>query len=93
MFLTWFIELNCRLDGEDPPIYDMDGGCGCLEVLHVRLTMEKLYHIIQFANASYFAGETAVAYEIYSDALALFSRLGNSKVSIFQLWYCAPHVC
>lgn len=57
---------------------DMDA----LKCCHVRLTMERLYHIIQFANASFFAGETAVAYEIYSDALALFTRLGNSKVGV-----------
>jgi hypothetical protein len=82
VFLTKFVQLNPRLDGEDPPTYEMDGGYGCVEVLHVRLTMERLYHIIQFANASYFAGETAVAYEIYSDALALFTRLGNSKVGV-----------
>jgi hypothetical protein len=81
-FLPYFVHFNQRLDGEDPPIYEMDGGYGCAEVRHVRLTMERLYHIIQFANASFFAGETAVAYEIYSDALALFTRLGNSKVGV-----------
>ena len=43
------------------------------------MTMEKLYKIIQCANAAYFAGETEVAYEVFTDALQLFTRLDNRK--------------
>lgn len=65
--------------GEDPPEKDLRAGYGSKEVLNVRKTMEKLYKIIQCANAAYFAGETEVAYEVFTDALQLFTRLDNRK--------------
>lgn len=72
--------VSVRLDvGEDPPEEDLHGRYGSSEVLNVRMTMEKLYKIIQCANAAYFAGETEVAYEVFTDALHLFTRLDNRK--------------
>ncbi|CAB9499287.1 expressed unknown protein [Seminavis robusta] len=79
-YLLELIRQINRLDvGEEAPTYDMHGGYGSSEVLHVRLTMERLYKIIQCANAAYFAGETDLAYEVFTDALQLFTRLDNKK--------------
>lgn len=79
-YLLELIRQINRLDvGEDPPEEDLGSGYGSSEVLNVRITMEKLYKIIQCANAAYFAGETEVAYEVFTDALHLFTRLDNRK--------------
>lgn len=65
--------------GIDSPVIYVYRGYGSSEVLRVRWTMEKLYKIIQCANAAYFSGEVEVAYRVFTDALHLFTRLDNKK--------------
>lgn len=84
-----------RLDvGEDPPGVYVHRGYGSKEILRVRWTMEKLYKIVQCANAAYFAGEVEVAYKVFTDALYLFTRLDNKKASksIFLRDFVVPSV-
>jgi len=69
-----------RLDiGEDLPESRVGNAYGSLEVLNVKNTMERLYRTIQCANTAYFSGEVEVAYEVFKDALQLFTRLDNQK--------------
>lgn len=78
--INWqFVGRNSLDVGEEAPGVYFQQGYGSKEVLRVRWTMEKLYKIIQCANAAFFAGEVDVAHRVFLDALYLFTRLDNKK--------------
>lgn len=51
----------------------------CREVECVYETIEVLYEVVRFANSAFFSGDLEVAYQVFRDALRLFSRLDNKK--------------
>ena len=42
-------------------------------------TFEKLYTVIKFSNASFYAGDPVTSYRVLSEALSLFEALKNNK--------------
>jgi len=52
---------------------------GSSEVTRVRLTFERLFTIMKFANTAFYSGELQMAYDALLDALDLFVRLDNQK--------------
>ena len=51
----------------------------CRESTSVIYTTEMLYKVVRFANMAFFSGDLEVAYNVFRDALRLFTRLDNSK--------------
>lgn len=52
---------------------------GSSEVSQVYQTFERLFMVVRFANTAFFSGDLLKAYENLTDALALFTKLDNSK--------------
>jgi len=52
---------------------------GCKEVTGIYGTFEKLYTVIKFSNASFYAGDPVTSYRVLSEALSLFEALKNNK--------------
>lgn len=62
---------------EDIP--DVEGGSK--EVSFVHESFQRLMKVVRFANTAFFAGDRTQSYHSMEDALNLFMKLGNQKVS------------
>ena len=65
------------MEGEVPEFPEFRGGSA--EVRRVQHTVERLFMLIRFATVAFFSGEVKKAHSMLSDALDLFTQLGNGK--------------
>jgi tetratricopeptide (TPR) repeat protein len=52
---------------------------GPIEVYHVHHMLRQLYLLVGFANRAFYSGDISKAIENFTEALTLFTKLGNTK--------------